>query len=281
VNSLLKPLNLEQILLTVKHNYHDYLANNKAKLFDSIDSTNNYLLQNITDKPQKKFLCLAEMQTHGKGQRQNTWFSPRGNIYLSLAWQFSNQLQQLSGLSLAISVAVLRALRQFGVTNQPQLKWPNDILYQNKKLAGILIETVTQSNNIYAVMGLGLNFAMSTIDNSTDITNKINIQDCKSSLIDLATIMHPTPLPSRNKLIGLIINNILDILLIFSKHGLRDFINEWQQYNYFQDKLITVQSNDKIITGINQGINANGELLLKIDNNVQAIASGHIISPCN
>src|SRR5688500_16624778 len=113
-------------------------------IFDSIDSTNTYLLKQI--HPQLRLqngkcrICLSEMQTAGRGRRGRQWISPFGyNIYLSLLKEFSAGAKSLDGLSLVVSLAILRALQKWGISGLG-LKWPNDLMVNQKKIAGVLLE---------------------------------------------------------------------------------------------------------------------------------------------
>src|SRR5436190_1973168 len=113
-------------------------------LLNTIPSTNDYLLDQIKHNPNllTKAVVITEQQTRGRGQNQKIWQSPYGkNIYLSYYWQF-NAACDLSGLSLVVALAVTSALQKYKIANI-KLKWPNDIYYANKKLAGILIESIT------------------------------------------------------------------------------------------------------------------------------------------
>ncbi|CAG1769414.1 partial BirA family transcriptional regulator, biotin operon repressor / biotin---[acetyl-CoA-carboxylase] ligase, partial [uncultured bacterium] len=130
----------------------------KLEIHTQIDSTNRYLMEQLRQQSVSGRVCFAEQQTHGKGRRGRVWVSPFGhNIYLSIAWQFSTGAVALSGLSLAVGVAVIRALKQLGI-GDVGLKWPNDIYAQGKKLGGVLIEVSGETDGTCnTVIGVGLN----------------------------------------------------------------------------------------------------------------------------
>ena len=129
----------------------------KLEIHPQIQSTNTYLAE-CAKTVQSGRVCFAESQTAGRGRRGRQWVSPFGsNLYLSILWQFDNGFAAISGLSLAIGVAVVRALSEIGI-NEIGLKWPNDIYWQHKKLGGILIEVSGESSGeCHAIIGLGLN----------------------------------------------------------------------------------------------------------------------------
>ena len=112
----------------------------------TVDSTNQFLVDALPDGQNTAHLCTAEIQTSGRGRRGRSWVAPFGSgICMSLAWQFAELPPQFSALSLAVGVAIVRALERFGLAGV-QLKWPNDLLWQQRKLGGILIEMRGESS---------------------------------------------------------------------------------------------------------------------------------------
>ncbi len=108
----------------------------RLDIFNTIASTNTYLLDQAKVNPVSGWICLAEQQSKGRGRQGRTWFSPRGgNIYFSMLWQFREHKYDLSGLSLAVAVMLIHVLQQLGVSADLQLKWPNDIWIAGRKLA--------------------------------------------------------------------------------------------------------------------------------------------------
>lgn len=179
----------------------------KLILFETIDSTNSYLLNRM---PCSGEVCLAEEQTKGRGRLGRTWCSePVGNIYFSLGWCFSKNIGELSGLSLAIAVIVAAVLKKYDPTITVQLKWPNDILHAGKKIAGILLEGKASC----VVIGIGLNLYSSD-----------SFQDNWTSLFDMTKKNI-----QRNKLVGLLIDELFNQLPVFDKSGLGIFLEEWKK----------------------------------------------------
>jgi BirA family biotin operon repressor/biotin-[acetyl-CoA-carboxylase] ligase len=130
-------------------------------LFTTLDSTNNFLLNKI---PQgQAAFCLAEEQTQGRGQHGKTWISPPGqNIYLSYLYYCREPLHQLQDISIKTGEVLRRYLTEELSLPALTLKWPNDLLYEQKKLAGILVETQTYQDLSALVIGIGLNVNMQT-----------------------------------------------------------------------------------------------------------------------
>lgn len=220
-------------------------------LLETVDSTNDYLLR--IAHLNRVIACFAEQQTSGKGQRGKSWTSPRGQIYFSLLWTFQQPPHYILGLSLAIGISVARSLQLYGIGDGLAIKWPNDVYYQNKKLVGILVETVPGSSGIYhSVSGVGINLFPYEIQINQPWTY---VQEILQSPIE------------RNRLAGLILNELLIIFQKFSHHGLEAFLDEWRQWDYLYGKKITITTSQVSLMGIMQGISSNGELLLLDEQN--------------
>lgn len=269
-------LDLKKIIENTDLKYHKYLTKEKIIIFKQIASTNSYLLDCAKNPDNQLIFCLAEMQTAGRGRLNRNWISPLGNIYLSILWKFNLNLKNLSGLSPAIGVAISRTLAAGGIENI-SLKWPNDILYEDSKLAGILIETLAGIKHTQAVIGIGININNASmlggdlaIDNTLRLTtaNKLLPKPfSKQFLMNITNNINN--IFELNILLGSLITNILDILLIFEIQGLAPFVTEWQLKNYTLNKLVTIYNHNKqsIIKGVNKGIDNNGALIIeKFDN---------------
>ncbi|MDX1654152.1 MAG: biotin--[acetyl-CoA-carboxylase] ligase, partial [Candidatus Competibacteraceae bacterium] len=133
----------------------------QLEVFDQIDSTNSYLLTRAKAGAPGGSVCLAERQSAGRGRRGRQWISPfAANLYLSVLWRYPDGPALLSGLSLAVGVAMARALEGVGVVGVG-LKWPNDLLWRDQKLGGILLEFGGESSGpCQVVTGVGLNVTM-------------------------------------------------------------------------------------------------------------------------
>ena len=219
-------------------------------LFD-VDSTNAYLNNMSLDGAASGYLVLAEHQSKGQGRRGRTWVSPfGGNLYLSLLWRFPFGPSQLACLGLVIAVALVRALHRFGI-NDAGVKWPNDIVWQGKKLAGILLEMRGEVSGPSAiVIGLGVNIAM--LQNK-----KGTLDDIDQPWIDLESILNKPV--ERNNFIAIVINELFDVLNVFPQQQ-KSLLEEWQQMDILKGQAIEVIFPDKVIEGIALGINQDGAL---------------------
>ena len=244
-------LDLDQIIENIDPTYSTYLKKQHFIVLDSVDSTNSYLLELLKNRNNEVIFCIANYQTMGRGRIGRQWKSPPGNIYLSILWKFNLEIQQLSGLNIVTAIAILQALHNYGAKDL-NLKWPNDILYNNNKLAGILIENIPKKqNNCLAIIGIGVN-----------LLPQENLSDKPIEFANLQNIIQKKP--NRNIVISLIISKLIDLLYYFERNGLDlKLITEWEKYNYRSNKLIAIKTNRTIIEGINKGINQRGNLLLE------------------
>ena len=237
------------------------------EIHDQIDSTNNYLVERSHNNAPSGSICFSEYQTAGKGRRGRQWVSPYGsNIYLSILWRFQQCPAAISGLSLAIGVAVIRALKQHHV-NDIGLKWPNDIYSQGKKLGGILVEVSGETDGpCSAVIGLGLNLYLPETEAET-ITQ---------AWTDLSKITGENKL-FRNKLAGTLLNHLLPVIAEYEGVGIKAYLDEWRDYDCLKGEAATLFIAQQQFEGIVQGIDDNGMLLIKRgDGNVQTFASGEV-----
>ena len=221
-------------------------------LLGVVDSTNQYLLNNMATLKSGQS-CFAEYQTAGRGRRGRKWVSPFGsNIYFSLYWKLDDGLPATMGLSLAIGVAVVNALEKLGCTNL-KLKWPNDIYWNEKKLAGVLIELSAQSGGAaHIVVGVGINI---------DLDERFN-DDIGQPWVDLASALGGGKM-QRNKLANELLISLFDVMNEFESEGLKPFIERWKSLDNFMDREISLQLGSTVTKGICKGIDEQGAILLE------------------
>ena len=225
------------------------------------DSTTNY----IRTKTKSASVCLAEQQTAGRGRRGRQWFSPFGrNIYMSLLWRFAAGPAALAGLSLVVSIAVAESLIAFGIQGIG-IKWPNDIVHSQQKLAGILLDIYGDAAGpCEVIISVGLNVAMSAV---TDI-------DIDQAWTDLTKITGTQP--SRNQLVAMMLNRMLAALNQFATAGLAAFTDQWQALDVLAGKPIILHTAAGDVTGVAAGINQRGELQVKVNGKLQSFNSGEV-----
>ena len=240
----------------------------KIEIFDQIGSTNDYLIELSSSNPDKICICLAEQQMKGKGRLGRRWFSPFGaNIYLSVLYPFSKDMSELAGLSLVVATVVAETLSEIGIEKNIGLKWPNDVLWKNRKLAGILIEISGEAHGVnHVVIGIGLNIRMSKSIAKTIDQPWVDIQEIKADVAD------------RNKITGLLINKLIEKIEVFKKQGFLPFCKHFRKLDILVGqpvKIITVLGQ---INGVAQGIDEQGRFILKDQSGKRHIFSAGDIS---
>lgn len=264
---LAEPLELldrSQILGSVDREQAERLG--QLTLHQRIGSTNNWLLQQANVGVPSASVCLAEQQTAGRGRRGRVWTSPFGtNIYLSLLWRFNLPPAQLSGLSLAAGLAVLQALAGQGIEG-PGLKWPNDILWDGRKLAGLLLELVGETGGpSQVVLGVGLNLRLS---------------DAQGAAIDQPWIdlrgLPGRPQPSRNRMAAALISELLRMLAAFEQQGFAPLVEEWNRRDLYHGRPVVLSSPQGQLQGVHRGVDAGGALLLEQGGELRACHGGEL-----
>lgn len=237
----------------------------KLHIHHTIDSTNSWLMQRVAQTADSGTVCLAEQQFAGKGRHGRQWVSPFGsNIYLSLLWRFDLAPAELSGLSLAAGIAVLRTLRGLGCS-EAGLKWPNDILWEHKKLAGLLLEVAGESAGpAHVVIGVGLNIKLGSHGASID-----------QPWIDLASIPGVRPC-SRNELSASLLENLLDVITDYQRTGLAGFLDEWNRYDLLKGSQVVVRSARRTYQGRHLGIDESGGIQLLVDGKARTFFAGEV-----
>lgn len=226
-------------------------------LFTSIDSTNRYLKE--LPKSTAVDLCCAEQQTQGRGRFGRHWHSPFGeNIYCSSRWNLNCDLSKLSGLSLVTSLAVLTTLKELNPSPDIKVKWPNDVLWKDKKLCGILIEIIAESNGTtQIIIGIGMNV-------NSDTKNHPLPDKAWCSLFEISN--HKS---DRNLIIGSLMTHLERYLNRFIEHGFEVFINEWAASDYLSRQVVTVTQSLGSIRGIACGVNRVGQLIVEDEDGVR------------
>ena len=227
-------------------------------IFDEIDSTNTFLLKH--SKPDEYSICLAEGQSKGRGRYQKKWQSPKyKNIYMSLGFSTEKMIKDFSSFSLVSALAVSDSLKNQNV--KTEIKWPNDIFCNSKKIGGILVETTNKNKKNIIVVGIGLNVFM---------VNNSNIDREWSSLF----LEYKNKNFDRNKIISEILINLVRSKEIFEKKGFSFYLKKFNSLNFLKEKRIYLDNDKKI--GIAKLINADGSLNVEYEDEEKKINSGEV-----
>jgi len=233
----------------------------RLDVLEETDSTNS-ALQRLPLEQQHAHAILAESQTSGRGRRKRNWHSPAGcNVYLSLGWRFDDQRLPFAAVPLVTAVCTCRALARAGLRGHG-IKWPNDILVDDAKIAGILIELQAASGGpANAVIGVGVNVSMAqgeverraanaSIDRSwTDLESKISHQDNGVS---------------RNEVAAILLEELLAGVLEYQSTGFSTLRGEWSELDLLAGKEVRLDLQGKFTDGIARGISEDGALLLDV-----------------
>ncbi len=229
------------------------------EVHDELDSTSSEL-QRRAPAARDLSVVLAETQTAGRGRRGRTWLSPPGlNLYLSCLKRFDAGFAALSGLSLAIGVIVLRALKDLGIDGAG-LKWPNDVLATEGdagmgKLAGILVELSGEYQGpCAAIVGIGLNLRLTPA-----LREQAGQPAC-----DLASLAGGTP-PDRNQVAAALIAALVEGLQQFERHGFAAFVADYAQGDLLRDQPLLLSGALGAFDAVGAGVDERGALQVRMD----------------
>lgn len=216
-----------------------------------VDSTNRL----AAELARKGVVVLAEQQSAGKGRRGRHWVSPFArNIYCSIMWEFDSGAGALEGLSLAVGVAVVRALRAICVSDVV-LKWPNDVLHDHRKLGGILLEMRGDvSGRCQVVIGVGINVAMAGL---------AGLESIDQPWTDVNTAAGKCV--SRNELASNLIASVLSALNEFEVGGFARFHSEWAMLDCTNGWPVAIHVGEQVFHGVAAGVDAGGALAVDTD----------------
>lgn len=215
-------------------------------------STNDCARADLPAAGRAARVWLAEHQTGGRGRRGRTWVSSFGrNIYLSLAWRFDLPMVRLAGLSLAVGVVVAETLAEFGLRGHA-LKWPNDVLVGDRKLAGVLVEVSGETDGpACAVIGIGINVQLSEAEAGAIDQPWVDLAHCGLGPV------------SRNRLAGRLVAGLIAAARLFADEGLAAFVARWEAYDRLRGQTVRVISGERHLEGTYRGIAASGAMLLE------------------
>lgn len=238
-------------------------------------STNTELLARAERGAPSGSVLVTDRQTAGRGSRGRSWLaSPEASLTFSLLWRFDGGLERMSGLSLAVGLAVVEALETCGASGVT-LKWPNDILHDNAKLGGILVELHNEvrhdgcgeTNSAMAVIGIGLNLLLPD-----------NIGDGEGFALTPAALERVvSPLPERHDLFARLLIALARVFDRFACGGFAALREQWQKRHAWQDRPVRLLRDGSVLKeGICLGADDDGALLLRTADGVERCLSGDL-----
>ncbi|TYO70380.1 bifunctional biotin--[acetyl-CoA-carboxylase] synthetase/biotin operon repressor [Pseudomonas sp. CK-NBRI-02] len=232
-------------------------------IHETIDSTNAEALRLIARGESAPFLVLAEQQTAGRGRRGRQWVSPFAeNLYYSLVLRVEGGMRQLEGLSLVVGLAVMRTLQVFGL-DAAGLKWPNDVLVGERKIAGILLELVGDPADVcHVVLGIGINVNMQSNDRVDQQWTSMKRE--VGGAID------------RNRLVAQLNQQLQHELARHRRYGFAAFQEEWEQANLWQGRTVSLIAGSNRIDGVMLGVDGLGALRLEVEGVEKSFSAGEL-----
>lgn len=236
-----------------------------AYVVPSLDSTNAEALRLLSSSPALPFYVLAERQTSGRGRRGRSWVSPFGeNIYYSLVLRIDGGMRQLEGMSLAVGLALLQVVRDCGVSSAG-LKWPNDVLVGERKLAGILLELSGDPADVcHVVIGIGLNVNMLAAE-----VGAIG-QPWTSMRMELGRQL------DRNELVCALNRQLSHYLDIQLRHGFAALQDEWQRSHLWQLRPVALTAGGEPVEGVVLGVDQSGAVRMQVEGIERVFSGGEL-----
>lgn len=227
-------------------------------------SSSDVLLERAAQGAGAGSVVVADRQTAGRGRRGRMWNSaPESSLTFSLLWRFAGGVERLAGLSLAVGIAVVRALRSLGVPALT-LKWPNDVLLEQRKLAGILVELSSERRGMIAVIGIGLNLAPPP----------------QSAVLEfpVATLQGAlSAVPDRHLLLAALLAELAPVLDLFSRDGFGALQSEWNALQAWPDRPVRLLHDGAVeLEGLCRGADVDGALLVETAAGMQRCLSGDL-----
>jgi BirA family biotin operon repressor/biotin-[acetyl-CoA-carboxylase] ligase len=244
----------------------------------SIDSTNSWAMQQARLGRPLPFACFAERQSQGRGRRGKQWeMKPRANIAMSLCWLFPMQAS-LQLLPLSVAVTIVETLEAMALA-QVQIKWPNDVYVQGRKIAGILIETLpvrsgqrggnpcpgVNQGQLAVVIGVGLNFDMDDALLSQQVSEGHDVPQITDIYRQFEAQMIGSP-PARESIAAELLSRIIGLCQDFEQQASSSLERFRSSYDYCMNKRIDlITDNEGCLSGCAQGVSDEAELIVRID----------------
>ena len=233
--------------------------------YNRLDSTNTEAWELVEENKNHGTIVIAENQTNGKGQKNKTWgMVPGKSLVFSLILTKNYPIDHSGLICLSVSLALIESLNKRGL--DAQLKWPNDLLINGKKIGGILCETKIEKNDIKnMVIGVGVNVNESIAEHDESIQK------------NLTTMFEVSKHPHQRELIVAEFINSFELMLNKVSTEPNQIIKAWLDKCMHLNKKILFLQNEKILEGVFCGLDNNGFAKIEIDNKVKSYNSINLI----
>ena len=237
--------------------------------FEELDSTQNFAQQIAADKKENGTIIIAEKQTSGRGRLDRKWTSPKGGIWFSLIIHPKFDVSSSTLIPILSAVALSKSIKKIlGIDTE--VKWPNDIILNGKKVAGILVDASVQANNIdYLILGIGINF-------------DIDIKKLEKRLSKTPNFYGVNSLRGNNNktppkiLLKEFLFQFEKNLSSLDKGEKAKIVKEWTKIAAGIGRKITINTSNGKISGISQGIDTDGALKIKTRKKIERVLVGDV-----
>jgi BirA family transcriptional regulator, biotin operon repressor / biotin---[acetyl-CoA-carboxylase] ligase len=230
--------------------------------YDVLDSTNEEAKRLALAGGQHGAVIWSLMQTEGRGRGDNSWQSIAGNLHFSLLLRPNILMQNLPQLSFVTSLALFRSIRTMTEVDLA-IKWPNDLLLDGKKLAGILLETVTTEQQPWVIIGVGVNIEAHPNETKYPATS---LKQCGLEIISAKIVL------SR------FLNMFESLYDEWCEHGFQHIRQQWLAHAAFLHEIISLQVGDKTLQGEFTSIDECGHIMLRTKSGLEILPAGEV---CN
>ncbi|MBT8086711.1 MAG: biotin--[acetyl-CoA-carboxylase] ligase [Gammaproteobacteria bacterium] len=263
-------LDAEAILADVNGTTRSHVTS--LEVFDEIASTNSYLMDKRGPAPGELYIAVTTNQTAGRGRQGRRWLSPPGSgLCLSIAYTVASRTDNLSALTLAVGIGAITSLQDVNAQGI-RIKWPNDLVAENRKLGGILTEAKTHAEgSVTVVIGVGLNL---DLGEGFDLGNEAKRA---MPVTDLNRIVATMPAP--DTLAARLINRLHAAIMNFEAAGFAYFAREWAKHDWLLGRELTVDTSSEQLRGTGAGVARDGALLVDVGSaDPRRITAGTIVT---
>jgi BirA family biotin operon repressor/biotin-[acetyl-CoA-carboxylase] ligase len=236
--------------------------------FPELESTNTWLKQQAAPAAGRFRVAITEHQTAGRGRNEKIWLAPRGSgVCLSISYTFAKTPRDLPALTLAFGIGLAGMLENAGA-RELMVKWPNDLIAPGGKVGGILTEMQSAGGGRTVVVGVGINVDL------PDSMRYAAPTTWASKIYDLAGCMDEVP--HRAELTAAVVTALVKTMRRFESEGLNAFRASWQAHDWLLGKTVIVQQAGGDLTGVADGIDEDGALLVKTEAGTERVLSGSV-----
>jgi BirA family biotin operon repressor/biotin-[acetyl-CoA-carboxylase] ligase len=242
----------------------------RAYYFDEIDSTQNFALKIASNKNENGTIVISQNQTAGKGRLGRKWISPKGGIWFSIILHPKFNLSNTTLFPITASLALANAVEKT-VSKKPKLKWPNDIILKNKKIAGMLVDMSLESNSIEnLILGVGINF-------------RIDSRKLEKSLkkdpyfYGAGSLLEKNEEGNSRELVQEFLYELERHLQMLENGEIRPIIKEWTKKSFTIGKNVSVITSEGRVSGKAVKIDDDGALVIQSKGKTNRILVGDVI----